>query len=120
MCADWPDDVQVVAVGKCNHKDICAECILQMVMLYKNSQCPLCKGELDQVLSMLCVLVLQYALDGSLCFSSAAVLIVCILPILINLCRSADSFEAPSLPALMSDSRLTTLHALCRLSSPPG
>lgn len=76
MCADWPDDVQVVAVGKCNHKDICAECILQMVMLYKNSQCPLCKGELDQVLSMLCVLVLQYALDSSFCFSSAAVLIV--------------------------------------------
>ena len=50
MCADWSDDIQVVAVGKCNHKEICAECILQMVMLYKNSQCPLCKGELDQVL----------------------------------------------------------------------
>lgn len=51
MCVDWFDDIQVVAVGKCNHKEIYAECILQMVMLYKNSQCPLCKGELDQVLS---------------------------------------------------------------------
>ncbi len=51
MCVDWFDDIQVMAVGKCNHKEICAECILQMVMLYKNSQCPLCKGELDQVLS---------------------------------------------------------------------
>ncbi len=42
--------LQVVAIGKCNHKAICAECILQMFMLYGTSQCALCKGELDQVL----------------------------------------------------------------------
>ena len=75
MCAEWSDDIQVVAVGKCSHKDICAECILHLVMLYKNSQCPLCKGELDQVLSISCVLVLQYASKISFCFSFAAGLV---------------------------------------------
>ncbi len=75
VCADWSDDIQVVAVGKCNHKEICAECILQMVMLYQNSQCPLCKGELDQVLSIVCFLVLQCAFNISLCLSSAARLV---------------------------------------------
>lgn len=75
ICADWSDNIQVVAVGKCNHKEICAECILQMVMLYKNSQCPLCKGELDQVLVIICVLVLQYASNINFYFTSAAGLV---------------------------------------------
>ncbi|KAL0054967.1 hypothetical protein WJX82_005281 [Trebouxia sp. C0006] len=49
VCLLCCEPIKVMAVGKCNHKEICAECILQMVMLYKNSQCPLCKGELDQI-----------------------------------------------------------------------
>jgi UDP-glucose 6-dehydrogenase len=41
--------MQVVAFAKCNHKVICADCMLRMVMLYKTMQCPLCNGDLDQV-----------------------------------------------------------------------
>ena len=40
---------QVVAFGKCGHKDICAECILQLLMLYKNYKCPLCNAQLNDV-----------------------------------------------------------------------
>ena len=41
--------IQVVAFGQCDHKEICAECIFQMVTLYKISKCPLCKAELNKV-----------------------------------------------------------------------
>lgn len=47
--ASYPLWIQVVAFGQCRHKEICAECIFQMVTLYKNSKCPLCKAELNQV-----------------------------------------------------------------------
>ena len=41
--------MQVAAFAKCNHKVICADCMLRMVMLYKTMQCPLCNGDLEQV-----------------------------------------------------------------------
>ncbi|KAL0025165.1 hypothetical protein WJX77_004050 [Trebouxia sp. C0004] len=41
--------MKVVAFAKCNHKVICADCMLHMVMLYKIMQCPLCNGDLNQV-----------------------------------------------------------------------
>jgi hypothetical protein len=41
--------VQVVAVGRCNHKEVCASCSLRMRLLYEDKTCPLCKLELQQV-----------------------------------------------------------------------
>lgn len=97
MCAEWSDDLQVVAVGKCNHKDICAECVVQMVMLYKNSQCPLCKGELDQVLPVICGLVFQCASNISFCFSSAAGLLLHpAYTRLTQICRQLSGFKSAS------------------------
>ena len=67
---------------------------------------------------IICVLAIRFRHQLLFHFRSRSD--VCILPILLNSRRSASSFEALSLPALMSDGRLTTLHALYRLSSPPG
>ena len=48
---DLTDDVllQVVSIGKCNHKSVCERCSLRLVMLYDDARCPLCKAALDQV-----------------------------------------------------------------------
>ena len=56
--------MQVVAFAKCNHKVICVECMLHMVMLYKTIQCPLCNGDLDQV-----------SVDGTLFCSTSIVVL---------------------------------------------
>lgn len=44
---------QIVAVGSCNHKDICARCSLLMRLNYDDTACPFCKTELSQVSSTL-------------------------------------------------------------------
>ncbi|DBA97201.1 TPA: hypothetical protein ACH3X1_014960 [Trebouxia sp. C0004] len=49
ICTVCCEDMKVVAFAKCNHKVICADCMLHMVMLYKIMQCPLCNGDLNQV-----------------------------------------------------------------------
>lgn len=42
--------LQVVAVGSCNHKEVCARCALRMRLNYEDIACPLCKAELPEVL----------------------------------------------------------------------
>ncbi len=41
--------VQVVSIGKCNHKAVCERCSLRLIMLYQDTRCPLCKADLEQV-----------------------------------------------------------------------
>lgn len=41
--------LQIVAIGRCNHRAVCERCSLRLVMLYQDTRCPLCKAELDQV-----------------------------------------------------------------------
>ena len=41
--------LQVVAIGKCNHKSVCGRCSLRLIMLYQDTKCPLCKADLEQV-----------------------------------------------------------------------
>ncbi len=41
--------MQIVAVGQCNHKEICARCSLLMRLNYSDTACPFCKTELPQV-----------------------------------------------------------------------
>ena len=38
-----------MAIGKCNHKSVCARCSLRLIMLYQDTKCPLCKADLEQV-----------------------------------------------------------------------
>ena len=37
--------LQVVAVGPCNHKEVCARCCLRMRVNYADRTCPLCKAD---------------------------------------------------------------------------
>lgn len=39
-----------MAVGCCNHKEVCARCALRMRLNYQDTACPLCKAELEEVL----------------------------------------------------------------------
>ena len=48
-CAAW---LQIVAVGLCNHKAVCARCCLRMRLKYKDMNCPLCKQDQVQVGSL--------------------------------------------------------------------
>ena len=41
--------MQIVAVGCCNHKAVCAWCCLRMRLKYNDSSCPLCKQNQPQV-----------------------------------------------------------------------
>ena len=41
--------MQAYAIGDCNHKNACADCMLQLLMLYKNSICLFCNNQLKQV-----------------------------------------------------------------------
>ncbi|KAL0029599.1 hypothetical protein WJX79_007267 [Trebouxia sp. C0005] len=41
--------MQVVSIGKCNHKAVCERCSLRLIMLYQDTRCPLCKADLEQV-----------------------------------------------------------------------
>lgn len=47
--------LQVVAIGKCNHKSVCGRCSLRLIMLYQDTKCPLCKTDLEQVNYIPCV-----------------------------------------------------------------
>ncbi|BDA43092.1 probable E3 ubiquitin-protein ligase ZNF598 at N-terminal half [Coccomyxa sp. Obi] len=40
----------IVAVGTCNHKEMCARCSLLMRLNYDDTACPFCKTELPQVI----------------------------------------------------------------------
>ena len=42
-------DALAVAVGKCNHRQVCARCCLRMRLCYKDTHCPLCKLEQTEV-----------------------------------------------------------------------
>lgn len=46
---------QIVAVGSCNHKEICARCSLLMRLYYDDTTCPFCKTELSQVSAMIAI-----------------------------------------------------------------
>ena len=50
----WPQGALAVAVGKCNHKQVCARCCLRMRLCYKDTTCPLCKAEQTEVRSWPC------------------------------------------------------------------
>ena len=41
--------MQIVAVGCCNHKAVCAWCCLRMRLKYNDNSCPLCKQNQPQV-----------------------------------------------------------------------
>ncbi|KAK9811123.1 hypothetical protein WJX73_004439 [Symbiochloris irregularis] len=41
--------VDAVAIGKCNHKDVCARCCLRLRLCYQDIKCPMCKTELADV-----------------------------------------------------------------------
>ena len=47
--------LQVVAIGKCNHKSVCGRCSLRLIMLYQDTKCPLCKTDLEQVNHIRCI-----------------------------------------------------------------
>ncbi|PRW45017.1 Glucose-induced degradation 4 [Chlorella sorokiniana] len=39
-----------VAIGACNHKEVCGQCTLRMRLCYGRHDCPLCKTELKEVI----------------------------------------------------------------------
>ncbi|EIE26925.1 hypothetical protein COCSUDRAFT_46285 [Coccomyxa subellipsoidea C-169] len=49
-CVICTGPLSIVAVGSCNHKDICARCSLLMRLNYDDIACPFCKTELSQVI----------------------------------------------------------------------
>ncbi|KAL0033761.1 hypothetical protein WJX77_004297 [Trebouxia sp. C0004] len=48
-CVICCEPMQVVSIGKCNHKAVCERCSLRLIMLYQDTRCPLCKADLEQV-----------------------------------------------------------------------
>ena len=40
---------QVVAVGTCDHRNICAKCTIRLRLCYNKRTCPLCKAHNSQV-----------------------------------------------------------------------
>ena len=96
MRADWLNMLQVVAIGRCNHKAICAECIVQMILLYKNSQCPLCKGELDQVLLCRCYCSVGLHLQLSRQSCNGLSCMLCVLFLCMEYIQEVPQLEAAS------------------------
>ena len=42
--------VQHYAMGVCNHKDVCSNCVLRIRLLLEDIKCPICKTECPEVI----------------------------------------------------------------------
>ncbi|KAL7717667.1 hypothetical protein QTN25_005061 [Entamoeba marina] len=49
-CLICTDQIQVFAIGKCNHLNVCFECTFRNRMLYGKRDCPICREENDVVI----------------------------------------------------------------------
>ncbi|KIY92066.1 hypothetical protein MNEG_15897, partial [Monoraphidium neglectum] len=45
MCVICADRAEAVAVGPCDHSEICHHCCLRLRILYRDARCPLCKAD---------------------------------------------------------------------------
>ena len=44
------NDLQYIALGKCNHKNVCHLCILRLRLIIKDIKCPICKTPCEEIL----------------------------------------------------------------------
>lgn len=42
-CSVCDREIKEFAFGPCNHKDMCAKCLLHWKLLYNDNKCPTCK-----------------------------------------------------------------------------
>ncbi len=43
------NDMTFFALGRCNHKNVCHNCILRLRFIMKDKKCPICKTECEEM-----------------------------------------------------------------------
>ena len=49
-CSVCDGDIHEFAFGPCNHKEVCAKCMLRWILLFKETKCPVCRVRISTLI----------------------------------------------------------------------